>query len=103
VFAELMREREPLPYLGDTMFEWLARRLARGSSPLLRIEPAPEGEPWFRDSVHLTATGERVLEGTVNRLDLGPGERWIGGVATPGEGGSWCWDGRRGCPVWRAA
>ncbi len=101
VFAELMREREPLPWLGDTMFGWMARGLAQGASPLLAIEPAPEGELWFRDGVRLTHEGDRVLDGRVNRLDLGPAPRWVGGVCVPGEDGSWCWDGLDGCPVWR--
>lgn len=100
-FGELMRVYEPLPYLGDAMFEWMVGRLAEGVVPLVRIEPPPPGDPWFRGTLYLTNDGERVLSAKTNRLDLAPDERWIGGVVTPGNGGSWCWDDANGCPVWR--
>ena len=102
-FGVLMREREPLPFLGDIMFRWVAHGLAEGEEAPLRIEPPAEGEPWFRGLLHLTTTGERLLEGQLHRLELVPAERWIGGVATPGEGGSWCWDEVNGRPHWRPA
>jgi hypothetical protein len=102
-YGELMREREPLPWLGDTMFGWIARGLGQGESPLLAITPAEEGELWFRDLAALTPAAEQVLEGKRHRLDLHPPERWVGGVVTPGQGGTWCWDVRRERPVWRPA
>lgn len=101
-FAELTREREPLPWLGDAMFGWMARGLTQGASPLLAIQPAPAGEPWFRAGARLTPDGERVLDGGLNRLDLDPVPRWVGGVRVPGEEGCWCWDGPGERPAWRA-
>ncbi len=102
-YGELMREREPLPWLGDTMFGWIARGLAGAEISLLAITPAADGEFWFRDMAALTPAGGQVLAGERHRLDLHPPERWVGGIAVPGAGGSWCWDTQRERPVWRAA
>lgn len=101
-YGELMREREPLPWLGDTMFGWIAHTMAQGKTPLLTITPAG-GEFWFQDVVAVTPEGLHVLAGEQHRLDLHPPERWVGGVVTPGLGGSWCWDTHLEHPVWRTA
>jgi len=100
-YGELMREREPLPWLGDAMFGWIVRSMAQGSAPLITITPV-NGEFWFQDIAVLTPIGERILAGEANRLDLNPVERWVGGIATPGDGGSWCWDRQQCSPAWRA-
>lgn len=48
-----------------------------------RLEPSltddPAGSFWSRD-LELTEDGSSVLEGRVNRMELLPLERWIGGV-----------------------
>lgn len=103
-FGELTRHREPLPFLGDTMFAWVVRGLAQGATPLLSIEAGTAREPWPHQEVRLTSAGAQVLDGRLNRLDTVFDTRWVGGVEVPGKnGGTWCWDGERGCPVWRAA
>lgn len=101
-YGELMREREPLPWLGDTMFGRIAHSMAEGASPLIAIAPV-NGEFWFQDIVSLTPAGEAVLAGRLHRLDMHPAERWVGGVVTPGAGGSWCWDHETAQPVWRTS
>lgn len=101
IFAKLMREREPLPYLGDAMFEWMVLGLADGGAPLLEVEPVRTGDLRFDHSARLTPLGEQVLEGRTNRLDFAPAMRWVGGVKTPEQHGSWCWDEQAGRPVWR--
>jgi hypothetical protein len=83
VFAELMASEEPLPYLGDMMFNVLLRPLIDTSRPLLR---EGEGDSWQQRALHLTALGEQVLAGQANWLDQGPAERWVGGVRiAPGQ------------------
>lgn len=101
VFSILMREREPLPYLGDAMFEWVMRGLAAGEAPLLEIGPVPNGESRFQDLARLTPFGSQVLEGRANRLDLMPSGRWVGGVEIPALADCWCWDEQADRPVWR--
>ncbi len=103
VYSELMREREPLPYLGDAMFHWVARELADGDAPLLQIAAVPDGEFWFHDETRLTHSGERVLEARLNRLDLTPPTRWIGGVQIAAGNDCWCWDEQGDRPIWRPA
>lgn len=77
VFGHLMVNYEPLPYLGDTMFHAMLRPLIDAPQPLLHEQP---GSEWPRRLVRLTAQGERVVRGELNGLDLGPAERWVGGV-----------------------
>jgi hypothetical protein len=102
IFAELMRLREPLPYLGDTMFRWMARGLVNQKVPLLSITPNHDDAPWPEYRVALTQAGEQVLDRTINRLDLQPTVRWVGGIAIPGDRGAWCWSEAHAKPVWRA-
>lgn len=81
--------REEFAYLGDASFERYLVRLGEGPTPLIRfsdggrLEPALEDEPagslWSRD-LELTEYGISVLEGRVNRMELLPLDRRIGGV-----------------------
>ncbi|OCX20453.1 DUF1835 domain-containing protein [Pseudomonas graminis] len=77
VFGHLMLTYEPLPYLGDMMFNALLRPLIDAPHPLLHEQ---SGSEWPKRLVRLTALGERVVRGEVNWLDLEPAERWVGGV-----------------------
>ncbi|MDZ4017188.1 DUF1835 domain-containing protein [Pseudomonas sichuanensis] len=77
VFAELMANEEPLPYLGDMMFGVLLRPLIDSPRPLL-LEG--EGDSWQQRQLRLTALGEQVLGRQANWLDQQPAERWVGGV-----------------------
>lgn len=77
VFAELMANEEPLPYLGDMMFGVLLRPLIDSPRPLL-LEG--EGDSWQQRPLRLTALGEQVLGRQANWLDQQPAERWVGGV-----------------------
>ncbi|WP_420014346.1 hypothetical protein, partial [Teichococcus deserti] len=80
-YALLMREREPLPWLSDLMFLWVARSLG----------PLVLGEVGFAARAELSARGRAVLEG--RDVFAGP-ERWVGGVAS-----GWCWDDALGEPL----
>ncbi|WP_455914577.1 DUF1835 domain-containing protein [Pseudomonas syringae] len=77
VFGHLMLTYEPLPYLGDMMFNALLRPLIDAPHPLLHEQA---GSEWPKRLVRLTALGDRVVRGEVNWLDLEPAERWVGGV-----------------------
>lgn len=98
VFAVLMMEREPLPFLGDMMFYALLRPLIDGPRPL--IDQADAQLAWPQRTISLTALGEQVLAGQAYGLDLIGCERWVGGVRLqPGEG-HWALD-EALQPVWR--
>ena len=96
VFGHLMLTYEPLPYLGDMMFNALLRPLIETPQPLLHEQP---GSEWPKRLVRLTALGERVVRGELNWLDLEPAERWVGGVQIVADRSPWVVsaDGR----VWR--
>lgn len=77
VFAQLMMQDEPLPYLGDLMFHVLLQPLIHAPHPLLLEGP---GESWAQRPLRLTALAEQVLAGQVHWLDHNPAQRWVGGV-----------------------
>ena len=78
VFAELHGEREPLPFLGDSMFNAMMRPLIEAAEPLLREWSADLD--WPRRPVALTPLGERVLAGRACWRDHASADRWVGGV-----------------------
>lgn len=86
VFGHLMVNYEPLPYLGDMMFNALLRPLIDAPQPLLHEQP---GSEWPKRLVRLTALGERVVRGELDALDLGPAERWVGGVEIVADRSPW--------------
>ncbi|KAA0943153.1 DUF1835 domain-containing protein [Pseudomonas sp. ANT_H14] len=98
VFAELMAQREPLPYLGDLMFHALMRPLIDCKTPLLT--ESDTHLQWPRRLLTLTPLGHQVLKGTAYWLDHGAKERWVGGVCIQAGQPHWMVDDR--CmPVWR--
>ncbi|MFQ3788955.1 DUF1835 domain-containing protein [Halomonas sp. A29] len=60
-FSYLMREYEPLPYLGDLMFWWLLQSLIAEPEPLLAISDIHR--EWPHRQLALTKWGRDVLEG----------------------------------------
>ncbi|EZP65931.1 DUF1835 domain-containing protein [Pseudomonas sp. RIT357] len=84
VFAELMAKRDPLPSMGDMMFQVLLRPLIDGDKPLL-TETDPQ-KPWPQRMLALTPLGQDVLHGRAHWPDHATHERWVGGVRiTPGQ------------------
>ena len=86
VFGHLMMRYEPLPYLGDLMFNAMLQPLINAPSPLLEQQP---GEDWRQRPLRLSALGEDVLQGQANWLDLKPPERWVGGVRIVADQAPW--------------
>lgn len=98
VFAELMGKRDPLPFLGDMMFQALLRPLIDSETPLLKETEAHL--KWPQRTLTLTALGERVLEGGAYWLNHAQHLRWIGGVCiVPGES-HWTLN-PENRPIWR--
>ncbi|MCQ9064636.1 DUF1835 domain-containing protein [Vibrio diabolicus] len=82
---EQYQQREPLPYLGDTMFYALLLPLAQGQTPLITIE-SRERE-WWEQSVHITETGLHCLEGFIRAKQ----RYWVGGISNTTQN-NWSWD-----------
>ena len=98
IFAALMREYEPLPWLGDLMFWRILQETAQTADPLLTIAP---GEEWPERVVSLTDAGRACLEGRLDYMELSPPERWVGGVRLLPGASLWRWDGESASPVRR--
>lgn len=92
LFGALMRDAEPLPFLGDIMFAHEVRQLAGADDPPIFLHPAGEGAPW-RQSVEVTPAGLAVLAGERNALTAGLPPRWVGGVEIAAGKPVWLWDG----------
>jgi DNA-binding transcriptional MerR regulator len=80
---------EPAPFLGDTWFYSAVAELGAGPNRLLETadgEPLPPAPPlgdaqrFVGAPIRLTATGERVLAGDANRVELLGIDRWVGGT-----------------------
>jgi DNA-binding transcriptional MerR regulator len=89
---------EEAPFLGDS---WFFRALV-GLGPLLTtndgaLPPAPplgDGRRFAQLPIRLTADGERVLRGELDRVELLGVDRWVGGThVTPAN--VWRWDRER--------
>jgi len=96
MFGALMRDYEPLPWLGDLMFWRILSEMRQSAEPVLEIAP---GDHWPKRMVSLTDTGRGCLEGRIDYMDLSLPERWVGGVRIlPGET-LWRWDEESAAPV----
>lgn len=80
LFNQLMREREPLPFLGDLMFWSVLVELAQDKNPLIVYEDMEQPPPWPERQISLTDTGKKILNGDLNYLDITQLERWVGGI-----------------------
>lgn len=89
IFAALMRDYEPLPWLGDLMFWHILREMRLIADPLLEIAP---GEDWPKREVSLTDAGRACLDGRLDYMSLSPPERWVGGVRLLPGAPVWRWD-----------
>jgi DNA-binding transcriptional MerR regulator len=94
------QSREDAPFLGDTWFHRALsgvgqgdKRLAETSegAPLPPAPPLSDGQAFARLPLRLTRTGERVLAGELDRVELLGLDRWIGGTHLTA-GAHWRWD-----------
>lgn len=83
VFARV-QDAESAPWMGDTMCYDAIRALARGSPPLVVIDPGWNGE--------LDDMARRRITRTGTRPPLRAVDRWVGGVHLAGPVPQWVWD-----------
>lgn len=94
VFQLLVQEREPLPWLGDTMLLHILDGMKRAREPAF-IGASDGGQRrWPDERLTITALGRAVLAGEVDWLSLAPPERWLGGVRIASTPQCWRWDDR---------
>lgn len=101
VFRILMREREPLPWLGDFMLVHILRDMKRIDRPVFETDFAGQDHAWQHERLTLTDLGRAVLAGEVDWLSLRPPERWLGGVRISVTRQCWYWNDQTATPVLR--
>jgi hypothetical protein len=99
LFLAAHHDRERWVFLGDTVFYSYLDRLASGPRPLVTLSVRP-ARP---DAVaQLTDDGRAVLDGTLDWMDLGGSDRWLGGVHCSASEDRWRWDAATGRVAGRA-
>lgn len=97
LFRKLLLEREPLSFLGDTMFWYMLAGLCDAKEPAIEIIAGDRSAP-AQAIYRMTERGVALLAGQSNFSDCGPLERWVGGVQCF-SGPNWRWDTARQIPV----
>lgn len=92
IHAALMREREPLPWLGDIMLLFILHGMKTVDEPVLTGAFRGEQRRWPDELLTITGLGQAVLAGEVDWLSLSPPERWLGGVHVSAASPCWRWD-----------
>ncbi len=91
---------EDAPFLGDTWFYRTLSALGQGTTRLVETDngtalppppPLSDGRLFARLRLRLTATGERMLHGRADRVELLGIDRWIGGTHLTPEN-AWRWN-----------
>jgi DNA-binding transcriptional MerR regulator len=90
---------EEAPFHGDAWFYRALSSLGQGDGRLLESDEGPlpeppplsDGQEFARLRLRLTDTGERVLRGEADRVELLGVDRWIGGTHVTRES-TWRWD-----------
>ena len=91
-------QAEPVFGLGDAQFWMALRRMSDARKPLLRVrngngldrELTPE--KMQQSAFEVTETGESVLKGEADFVDLNGLDQWLGGVHLLGRRDVWRWD-----------
>ncbi len=92
IYAALMREREPLPWLGDIMLSFILDSMKRASEPVFTGAFEGKHRRWPDERLTITDLGRAVLAGDVDWLSLSPPDRWLGGVCISAACPCWRWD-----------
>ncbi len=92
MFRELMRQHDPLPWLGDIMYWFILQSMTQVSKDVFEITSSDLKKPWHDRVLKITQTGQEVLAGTQNWLSLNPPDRWLGGIKIRSNHPCWHWD-----------
>jgi hypothetical protein len=91
MFRLLLDEREPLPWLGDTGFQYIIESMRRAGEAVFDSVAGRRGD-WERDELAITELGREVLTGARDWMSLRPLVRWVGGVQVGGGAPDWRWN-----------
>ncbi len=92
IFGLLMRDKEPLPWLGDIMFWYILESMTQATTPAIAINTNQAEEEWPQRQITITKAGLALLSEKHDWLALNPPERWLGGVHIAPKELCWRWD-----------
>jgi hypothetical protein len=95
-FSILMRDREPLPWLGDIMFLFILDNMKAAREPVFTGAAESGQRRWPNERLTITDLGRAVLARKVDWLSLSPPDRWLGGVRICPALPCWRWDEQAG-------
>jgi hypothetical protein len=98
LFRQLMRERDPLPWLGDIMYWHILRSMMQASQAVFEMNKDDLDKSWNKRLFTITDTGKKILAGTQDWLALKPPERWLGGIKIHSHHSCWRWDEQQHLP-----
>ena len=84
-----VQHMEDAVFMGDASFYRVTSEMSRGTHPLVRISEITNDDLGM---VTITETGQRVLGGQADHINLNGIDRWLGGVHLKGDKSSWRWD-----------
>lgn len=87
---EATQALEGAMFMGDTTFRWHLDAIT-GDDRLVASSPASSDDAGTA-VMHLTLSGEAVLRGDADRLDVCALDRWLGGAHLQAPGPTWRWD-----------
>ena len=90
-FIQASRREEDI-WLGDWSFWTIVKRLNAGPHPLLTLDVEPREDRLPAGTLAITGTGQRVLAGDADQVELNGISRWIGGTFLTPER-CWRWSG----------
>ena len=99
LFATLVLEKEPLPYLGDTMYWHMLSEMLQSNYPPLEITMESIEQPWPKRVLQLTETGQALVRKQLNWWKIGNSDRWVGGIHLISGQPVWMWDELRNQPI----
>jgi hypothetical protein len=99
LFLSAHHDRERWVFLGDTVFYSYLDRLASGARPLVTVSMRPARPDAVAER---TDDGRAVLDGTLDWIELGGSDRWLGGVLCSAREDRWRWDAAVGRVAGRA-
>jgi hypothetical protein len=97
----IVMQRDPLPGLGDSGYEYELRLLERICGPLLLRKSAGIPGVWRHDMLEITERGRALLHGELRLTAEELPARWIGGVCCSAGQRNWHWDERQCVTVLR--
>lgn len=92
LYSTLMREREPLPWLGDIMLLFILDSMRAAREPVFTGTFGGAERRWWEERLVITDVGRSVLTAEVDWLSLSPPDRWLGGVIVSTAAPCWRWN-----------